>query len=74
MSRVGISLHNSFKRKEESSGPRPRCLASFHDLFQLVSGHSDSQFSGLSGQSEKGRAVSPSGGSVLLFRTDDISH
>ena len=58
--------------KEVRSGPRPLCLASLQDLFQSVSGHSDSQFNGLRGHSENGRAVSPAGGSISLFRMDDI--
>ena len=72
VSRVGISFHNSLRIKEVRSGPRPLCLDSLHDRFQSVSGHSDSHLSGLRGHSENGGAVSPAGGSISLFRTDDM--
>ena len=65
---MGIPGPNAPKLLERGAAPLYRLQV----LFQSVSGQSGSHFKGFRGHSENGGAVSTAGGSISLFRTDDI--
>ena len=69
---MGVSFHNTLRRKDVSSGPSPLCLDSLIVLFQSVSGLSISHLSGFIGQSENVVSMSPTWVCIYVLRVDDI--